>query len=161
MPEEVIEVVPGPLISDDAVPVTADEMLPIGNTFPVISEALSLAEVQSLEHYEEMIAEGIKTFVTVGGATVDPRAAALSSVLLDVSNITPTVGSGSPYAYRLMMSAVVEHLLPIGGTLPVNEAQARPSPSPTEQQQEVWQEVVGTAPPSGITAKHVQATVKR
>jgi hypothetical protein len=46
--------------------------------------------------------------------------------------------------------------------VPVNEAQARPLASlPPEQQREVWKEAVETAPPSGITAKHVQATVKR
>jgi hypothetical protein len=32
---------------------------------------------------------------------------------------------------------------------------------PPEQQQAVWREAVETAPPSGITAKHVQQTVKR
>ena len=165
MPEEVIEVVPGPLTSDDADPVTADEMLPIGSTFPVISEALSPAEVQSLEHYEQMIAEGIKTFVTVGQALLSIREQRLyrQSYSTFEDYLRQRWDLGSPYAYRLMdASAVVEHLLPIGSTLPVNEAQARPLTSlPPEQQREVWQEVVGTAPPSGITAKHVQATVKR
>jgi hypothetical protein len=32
---------------------------------------------------------------------------------------------------------------------------------PPEQQREVWREAVETAPASGVTAKHVQATVRR
>jgi hypothetical protein len=44
----------------------------------------------------------------------------------------------------------------------VNESQARPLTSLAPAQQvEVWREVVETAPPSGITAKHVKETVKR
>ena len=57
---------------------------------------------------------------------------------------------------------MVEHLLPIGSTLPVEQAQARPLTSlPPEQQREVWQEAVETAPARKVTAKHVQATVQR
>ena len=67
------------------------------------------------------------------------------------------------YAHRMIDAAeVVEHLLPIGNIVPVNEAQARPLASlPAEQQREVWQEVVETAPAGKVTARHVQETVKR
>jgi hypothetical protein len=68
-----------------------------------------------------------------------------------------------PRAYQLIAAAqVVETVSTVVDIVPVNEAQARPltALSP-EQQAEVWQEAVKTAPPSGITAKHVQATVRR
>ena len=59
MPDEVVAVLPGQLSIDDADPVTADEMLP-PRTLPVVSEALSPAEVQSLEHYEKSLARASK-----------------------------------------------------------------------------------------------------
>ena len=146
-------------------PVSADEMLPIGSSLPVISEALSPAEVQSLEHYEQMIAEGIEDVCEVGQALLSIRDQRLyrQSYSTFEDYLRQRWDLGSPYAYRLMdASAVVEHLLPIGSTLPVNEAQARPLTSlPPEQQREVWQVAVDTAPAGKVTAKHVQETVKR
>lgn len=47
-------------------------------------------------------------------------------------------------------------------TLPANEAQARPLTSfPAEQQAEVWQEAVETAPAGKLTGAHVERTVAR
>ena len=97
-------------------------------TLPVVSEALSPAEVQSLEHYEEIISQGIKTFVAVGQALLSIRDQRLyrQSYSTFGDYLRQRWDLGSPYAYRLMdASAVVEHLLPIGSTLPM---QARPKP---------------------------------
>jgi hypothetical protein len=66
------------------------------------------------------------------------------------------------YANRLIASAkVVEAVVPTG-TIPENEAQARPlSKLPAEEQPEAWKEALETAPPTGITAKHVEAVVDK
>ena len=57
---------------------------------------------------------------------------------------------------------MVENLSGITDIVPENVAQVRPLVSlPPEEQMEVWAEVVKTAPPSGVTAQHVKATVRR
>jgi hypothetical protein len=68
-----------------------------------------------------------------------------------------------PRAYQLIAAAdVVEHLRQSVRILPTNAAPARELASLTPAlQAEVWGEVVETAPERKITAKHVQATVKR
>lgn len=68
-------------------------------------------------------------------------------------------------AYRLMDGAdVLASLSPLvtnGGLLPANEAQARPLVAlPPAERAEAWAEAVQTAPPSGITAAHVEAVVR-
>ena len=169
IPTDSVTVLAGQMVIEDADtppdPVAADEMLPIGSTLPVASEALSIAEVQSLEHYEEIISQGIKTFVEVGHALVIIRDERLYRERHQTFEdyLRQRWDLSSPYAYRLMdASAVVEHLLPIGSTLPVNEAQARPLTTlAPEQQVEVWQEAVKTAPAGKVTAAHVKNTVKR
>jgi hypothetical protein len=71
---------------------------------------------------------------------------------------------GQSRAYQLMDAAGVVTNLKVSTVveLPRNESQARPLASlPPEQQAEVWQEAVKTATAGKVTAKHVQATVKR
>jgi hypothetical protein len=126
---------------------------------------LSPIELQTLEHYERIIAQGIKTFIEVGHALL---------VIRDQRLYRQTYGAfedylrerwdlSRPRAYQLIDAAqVVDTVSTSVDIVPVNEAQARPLTSlPPEQQVEVWKEAIETAPPSGITAKHVQATVKR
>jgi hypothetical protein len=146
---------------------------------PVNTELVPLSpdEVQTLAHYEQIIERGIKTFVEVGHALLVIRDQQLyrQDYATFEDYLRQRWDLSRPYAYQLMdASVVVEHLsagadiVAMHGMattdtiLPANEAQARPltSLSP-EQQQEVWKEAVETAPPSGITAKHVQTTVKR
>ena len=129
-----------------------------------ISERLSAVEVQSLEHYERIIAQGIKTFVEVGHALVIIRDERLyrGSYGTFEDYLRQRWDLSRPYAYQLIDAAVVvENVSAVADIVPVNEAQARPLTGlAPEQQREVWQQAVETAPPSGITAKHVQETVK-
>ena len=130
-----------------------------------ISEPLSLAETQTLEHYEAIITQGFKTFVEVGQALTairDQRLYRQSHGTFE-DYLRHRWDLSRPYAYQLMdASEVVKNLSATADILPVTETQARPLASlPPEQQPAVWQAAVQTAPPSGITAKHVQETVKR
>lgn len=61
-------------------------------------------------------------------------------------------------AYRLVdAAAVVERLSPMGDMLPTNERQVRPlTQIAPEQQPEVWQRIVETAPNGKVTAAHVE-----
>jgi hypothetical protein len=144
-----------------------DHVSAVADISPVseLSEPLSPAEVQTLEHYEEIIALGIKTFVLVGHAllTIRDRRLYRGAYSTFEDYCRQRWDLSRPYAYQLMeASAVVENVSAIADIVPVNEAQARPLTTlPAEQQREVWREAVETAPPSGITAKHVQVTVKR
>jgi hypothetical protein len=161
MPDEVVEVLPGQMQRDE------DRVSAVADISPVseLSEPLSPAEVQTLEHYEEIIALGIKTFVLVGHAllTIRDRRLYRGAYSTFEDYCRQRWDLSRPYAYQLMeASAVVENVSAVADIAPANEAQARPLTTlPAEQQREVWQEVVDTAPPSGITATHVQETVNR
>jgi hypothetical protein len=130
-----------------------------------VSERLSPAEVQTLEHYEQIIAQGFKTFVQVGQALLAIRDQQLyrQSYGTFEDYLRQRWDLSRPYAYQLMeASVVVKNVSAVADIAPANEAQARPLATlPAEQQQQAWQEAVKTAPPTGITAKHVQSTVKR
>jgi hypothetical protein len=122
--------------------------------------------VQTLEHYEQIIAQGIKTFVQVGQALLAIRDQRLYRQSHDTFEdyLRQRWDLGQSRAYQLMDAAGVVTNLKSSTTveLPANESQTRPLAAlPPEQQREVWQQAVETAPPTGITAKHVQATVKR
>jgi hypothetical protein len=167
MPEEEVEVLEGQM-SLDADTATEDPVSTIVDILPVngeISEPLSLNEVQTLEHYEQIIAQGIKTFVQVGHALLTIREHHLYRARYSTFEeyCRQRWDLSRPRAYQLMDAAqVIDTVSTIVDIAPANEAQARPLTSlPPAQQVEVWREVVETAPPSGITAKHVQETVKR
>jgi hypothetical protein len=153
----------GTVAVDDAPPVSAVADIPAVSGELV--KPLSVAEVQTLAHYEQIIAQGIKTFVEVGRALTAIRDQHLyrESYGTFEDYLRERWDLSRPYAYQLMeASAVVENVSATADIVPVNEAQARPLATlPPEQQAEVWQEAVRTAPPSGITAKHVQTTVKK
>jgi hypothetical protein len=131
----------------------------------MVSASLTPAESQSLTHYEEIIAQGLQTFVEVGQALLSIRDQRLyrETYRTFEEYLHQRWDMSRPRAYQLIeASVVVEHLSTNVDTVPVNEAQARPlTRLAPEQQQEVWREAVETAPPSGITAKHVQTTVTR
>jgi hypothetical protein len=126
---------------------------------------LSPTERQTLVHYEEIIAQGLKTFIEVGHALLAIREQGLYRETYGTFEgyLDQRWGLSRPHAYRLMDAAEVVDVVTANGVpAPANEAQARPLTSlPPAQQAEVWQEVVKTAPKDRITAKHVQATVKR
>jgi hypothetical protein len=137
----------------DSPPVTAPEVL----------EVLSPAETATLEHYEQIIEQGLNTFVEVGHALLvirDQRLYRQSHQTFE-AYLQERWRISRPRAYQLIDAANVIDVVSTGvDIVPANEAQARPLASlPPEQQAEVWHEVVRTAPKSGITAKHVKETV--
>jgi hypothetical protein len=148
------EVVNGLSAIADIVPVTIEPL-----------DHLSPDELQTLEHYEQIIAQGIQTFVQVGQALLAIRE--LKLYRADYPTFEEYCRKrwdlSRPYAYQLMeASVVVENVSAIADIIPANEAQARPlTRLESVQQQEVWKEAVETAPPTGVTAKHVQQIVKR
>jgi hypothetical protein len=171
MPKDVVEVLPGQRRFD-----TTDTGPPASEGKPVSAVAdivpmntdivpLSTAEVQTLAHYEQIIERGIKTFVEVGHALLVIRDERLyrEGYTTFEDYCRQRWDLSRPYAYQLMeASVVVENVSAVADIVPANEAQARPLTTlPAEQQREVWREAVETAPASGITAKHVQATIKR
>jgi hypothetical protein len=167
MSDEPVTVLAGQMSIEDANTPPPEPVSPIGDIahVPEITGPLSPAEAKSLEHYEQVIAQGIKTFVEVGQALYAIREQRLYRQ--DYGTFEDYLRQrwdlSRPHAYRMIDAAkVMENLSPIGDIVPVNEAQARPLASlPPAQQSEAWKEAIETAPPTGITAKHVQTTVKR
>jgi hypothetical protein len=111
MPEDVVEVLPGQLSiedadtpPDDAVSAIADNVL-----MPDISEHLSPDEVLSLEHYEQIIAQGIKTFVQVGQALLTIREHRLyrESYTTFEDYCRQRWDLSRPYAYQLIEASQV------------------------------------------------------
>jgi hypothetical protein len=140
----------------------------IADMLPVIegtTNTLSPHEMDALERCERIIAEGIQTFVEVGRALLVIRDGQLyrQTHTTFEAYCRERWDLSRTYAYQLIgASEVVDEVASVSDVVPANEAQARPLASlPPEQRVEVWQEVVETAPASGVTAKHVQATVKR
>lgn len=151
MPEDTVEVLPGQM-DLDADPVPDEPVSTPVDLVPVheISEPLAPVEVETLEHYEQIIERGLKTFVEVGHALAvirDQRLYREHYATFD-AYVRQRWDFERSYAHRMIeASEVMDHLLPIGNMLPVNEAQARPLTSlAPEQQVEVWQEAVETAP---------------
>lgn len=109
---------------------------------------------------ERTISEGLQTFYAVGNALAEIRDERLYRATHDTFEdyCQDRWGISRIHAYRLMSAATtVESLLPIGNTLPSNEAQVRPITglSP-DQQREVWQRAIETAPNGKVTAAHVE-----
>jgi len=170
MSEETVEVLPGQIGLDDTDTEDHPSEVPVSTIVDIgpvseLSEALSPAEVQTLEQYEKIIEQGIKTFLEVGHALMVIRDQRLYRQAYGTFEdyLRERWDLSRPRAYQLIHAAeVVDAVSTIVDIVPVNEAQARPLATlPAEQQSEVWREVVETAPPSGVTAKHVKETVKR
>jgi hypothetical protein len=162
-----VEVQPGRMSIEDANTAHPEPVSPIGDIAHVqeITGPLSPAEAKSLEQYEQVIAQGIKTFVEVGQALYAIREQRLYRQ--DYGTFEDYLRRrwdlSRPHAYRMIDAAkVMENLSPIGDIIPINEAQARPLAAlPPERQAEAWREAVQTAPAGKVTAKHVQSAVKR
>ncbi len=128
----------------------------------------AITEVDSLRLFEleTIIKEGLKTFVEVGNALMEIR---------DSKMYRETHGTfedyckerwniSRPRAYQLISSAkTVYNLSPIGDILPTNIEQTRPlTKLEPEEQRQVWQEAVETAPNGEPpTAKHVASVIER
>lgn len=129
-----------------------------------MSEAMTLvpAEANRLAELETVIARGLATFVDVGNALLAIRDARLYRGTHDTFEdyCRERWGMSRIHAHRLIEAAEVsENLLPMGN-MPTNERQIRPlAKLEPEQQREVWQRVIETAPSGRVTAAHVQAVV--
>jgi hypothetical protein len=166
--ETPVEVLDGQMSIDDSNTVDEVPMSTIVDIAPVDHEVdgpLSTLEVQTLEHYERIIAQGIQTFVEVGRAlmAISEQRLYRQSYGTFEDYLRQRWDMSRPRAYQLIDAAqVIDTVSTSVDIVPLNEAQARPLASLTpDQQVEVWREVVETAPAGKVTAKHVKETVKR
>ena len=120
-------------------------------------------ETTRLTECEAVIERGLKTFVDVGSALMEIRDSRLYRQTHGTFEdyCRERWGWGRNYTNKLISSAeVVNNLGTIVPILPATESQARPlTMFEPEQQREIWQRAVETAPEGHITAAHVQQVV--
>lgn len=134
-----------------------------GPLFATETIALTEPEQQQLSVLEDTIHRGLETFVQVGSAF---------AVIRDGRLYRATHRTFEDYcrdrwemarqqANRLIAAAeAVRNLEPIGSILPTSESQVRPiAHLEPDDQREVWQQAVDTAPNGKVTAAHVQNVV--
>lgn len=121
-------------------------------------------DTDRLAELEHVIERGLNTFVDVGNALMEIRDSRLyrNSHATFEEYCRDKWGMSRFYAHRLIDAAIITtNLLPMGNILPDSERQARPLTSlAPDQQREVWQRAVETAPDGKVTADHVQKTVE-
>jgi hypothetical protein len=125
---------------------------------------LSLTESSRRAELEQVIAQGLATFVTVGNSLLEMR----DSRLYRDTHATfedycrERWGVSRIHAYRMIEAAgVASNLLPIGNVQPTHESQIRPLASlEPEQQREAWDAAVKSAPNGKVTAAHVAQVIK-
>lgn len=121
-------------------------------------------EVSRLAECEAVIEHGLKTFTDVGNALLEIRDSKLYRAEFGTFEdyCKSRWGWGRAHAYRMIEATQAVDNVSNWRQLPppANEAQARPlTRLEPEQQREVWQQVIDTAPMGIITAAHVQKTV--
>lgn len=130
---------------------------------------LSSTELAALGSYESVIQQGLESFVEVGNALAKIRDGRLYREKFGTFEeyCQAKWSLTRNYVNRLVAAAeVAVDVVPIG-TIPKNEAQARPLAAvPKEERAAVWQEAVDTAPKDAagepkITAKHVEQVVAK
>jgi hypothetical protein len=146
------------LNSHDDESAIADDLM-----IPEITGPLSEVERQGLEEDEKIIERGLEEFVQVGSALMDVRMRRLYRETHSTfeAYARERWNLSKPYAYQLMAaSQVVDNVKALNGHVPMNEAQARPltALSPADQL-DTWMEVIHSAPPEGITAKHIKGVI--
>ena len=123
---------------------------------------LSIQEADRFDDLEICIANGLQTFVEVGNALAEIRDARLYRMHYGTFEdyCQKRWGIERRQAYRMMdAAAVVSNVSNWTQNAPATESQARPLTSLTpDQQREVWQTAVNTAPNGKVTAAHVEAT---
>jgi DNA N-6-adenine-methyltransferase (Dam). len=114
---------------------------------------------------ERVIERGLNTFVEVGAALLEIRDSRLykDNYSTFESYCQERWGMSKQHAFRLMDGVeVIRNLSPMGDFLPSSERQIRPLVGlPQEQQFQVWQQVVNTAPEGKITSSFVQEVVEK
>jgi len=123
---------------------------------------LSIVENTELKELETIIDKNMTAFYQVGSALAKIRDSRLYRDTHDTfeAYCRDRWDMGRSYAHRLIdSSSVVEKLLPMGN-IPTSERQTRPlTKLEPDQQIEVWQKVVETAPEGKITAWYVSKIV--
>ena len=159
--ETPVEVLPNQMDLDAD---TAADPMSVSTGVDIVSEPLSPAEVQSLEHYEQIIAQGIKTFVEVGHALLVIRDERLYRERHETFEDYLRQRWDLVKALRLPTDGRLRR----GGTFVANwrHCSRERGPSPTARQLVTRAATGGLAGnrrhgASGMTAKHVQETVKR
>ena len=134
-----------------------------------MGESLTTTEAKELARHEKVLARGLATFVEVGRALLAIREDRLYRQTHSSfeAYCRERWDIAKPHAHQLCCAAqTMEQLVPIGTTLPANEAQVRPLLAITlEQRAGVWQEVLERAEKNGegkphVTAKLVDSTVQ-
>ena len=129
-----------------------------------MNELITLDERGRLYKLEEVVAQGLNTFVDVGNALLEIRDKRLYRA--DYSTFEDYCrerwNMSRIHAHRMMEAAsVTNNLLPIGNVLPATESQARPLTSlEPELQVEAWKRVITSTPEGKITANVVLKAVK-
>lgn len=123
---------------------------------------ITLDERGRLYQCEEVIEHGLNTFVDVGNALLEIRDSRLyRQDFPTFEDYCQTRWSFTRMrASQLIAAAEVVENVNNCLQIPKTESQARPlTQLEPEQQAEAWQQVIDTAPNTGITAKHVQSVV--
>lgn len=130
-----------------------------------MTPALAPRDAERLADLEVTIAQGLSTFVEVGGALAEIRETRLyrAEFVTFEEYCQRRWYMNASRARQLIASAqVVAAVESVTTVTPANEAQTRPLASlEPEQQREVWKEAVETAPEGKVSAKHVAQTVER
>jgi hypothetical protein len=117
-----------------------------------------------LANLEAVITEGLGTFVAVGRALTEIRDAELYRATHSSfeAYCQERWGFKKSRAYQLISAAGVVENVHSCGNAPTNEAHARELGKVNlDQQEEVWVEVLQTAPSGVVTAKHVADVVAK
>ncbi len=128
-----------------------------------MTELLVESEHSELLQHEQVIEHGLRTFVDVGNALLAIRDKRLYRQ--DFGTFEEYCGErwgfSSTHAKRLVDSAIIAQNLEPFGAKYFSESHLRPLKNlQPEQQREVYQKAVETAPNGKVTAAHVEATVR-
>lgn len=124
---------------------------------------LTITEQASLERYERVIEKGLVSFYEVGSALLTIRDSKLyrGTHRTFEAYCQDRWQMSRPRAYQLIDAAKVKDNLSTTVDISPNERQLRPLAAlPPEQQSEVWQRAVATAPKGRVTAAYVHKIVK-
>lgn len=129
-----------------------------------MDELITLEERSELYQLEEVIRQGLNTFVDVGNALLKIRDKRLYRQEYSTFEYycREQWGMSRIHAHRMIDAAsVTNNLLPIGNKLPATESQARPLASlEPDEQVEAWKRVITSTPEGKITAAIVLKAAK-
>lgn len=125
-------------------------------------EVLTVIEKSEFTQLEDTIQKGLKTFYEVGFALMQIRDNRYYREKYSTFELycKERWNISRPRAYELMKAAEVKDNLSAIADIK-NEAQARPlTKLSPDQQREVYEEAVETAPEGKVTAKHIEQVIK-